>query len=119
MDPTNPREIAHFDRGPLDRAELMLGGYWSTYWFDGFIYGSEIARGLDIFQLVPSEHLTENEIANEIAAARLATYGEFNTQAQTRVTWPAAPVVARAYLDQMARNRGIQPQRAAAVEELS
>ena len=110
-DPTNPVEIAFFDRGPLDEAQLMLGGYWSTYWFDGRIYGSEIARGLDIFELIPSEHLT----ANEIAAARSARYGEFNTQSQPRVTWPAEVPVAKAYLDQMARNMGIRPERASAV----
>ncbi len=111
-DPANPEEIAFFDRGPLDEAQLMLGGYWSTYWFDGYIYGAEIARGLDIFELVASEHLSENEIA----AAKLAQYGEFNTQAQTRVTWPAAVPVARSYLDQMGRNQGIDPVRANAVE---
>jgi hypothetical protein len=111
-DPENPQEIAFFDRGPLDESRIMLGGYWSTYWFDGFIYGAEIARGLDVFELVASEHLTENEIE----AAKLARYGEFNTQAQPRVTWPAAAPVARAYLDQMARNQGIKQERASAVE---
>jgi hypothetical protein len=113
-DPANPFEIAFFDRGPLDEARLMLGGYWSTYWFDGYIYGAEIARGLDIFGLTPSDHLT----ANEIEAALLAEYGGFNTQAQPRVTWPAATPVARAYLDQMARNEGIDPARAQVVEEV-
>ncbi len=110
-DPTEPVEIAFFDRGPLDETQLMLGGYWSAYWFDGRIYGAEIARGLDIFELVPSEHLT----ADEIAAAHLARYGEFNTQSQPRVSWPAAVPVARAYLDQMERNEGIRPERAEAV----
>ena len=110
-DPSNPVEIAFFDRGPLSDTELMLGGYWSAYWFDGRVYGTEIARGLDIFELVPSEHLT----ADEIAAAKMARYGEFNTQSQPRVTWPAAAPVARSYLDQMARNEGIRPERADAV----
>jgi hypothetical protein len=95
----------------LDETQLMLGGYWSAYWFDGRIYGAEIARGLDIFELVPSEQLT----ADEIAAAHLARYGEFNTQSQPRVSWPAAVPVARAYLDQMERNEGIRPERAEAV----
>lgn len=113
-DPTDPVEIAFFDRGPLDEAQLMLGGYWSTYWFDGRIYGAEIARGLDIFELIPSEHLT----ANEIAAARSARYGEFNTQSQPRVTWPAEAAVARAYLDQLARNQGIKDERADAATRL-
>ena len=64
------------------------------------IYGTEIARGMDVFELVPSEHLTENEIA----AARIADQGElFNPQQQFRVTWPAEPVVARAYMDQLNR----------------
>ena len=113
-DPANPFEIAFFDRGPLDAERLMLGGYWSTYWFDGYIYGAEIARGLDIFALTASDHLS----ANEIEAALLAEYGEFNTQAQPRISWPAATPVARAYLDQMARNDGIDPDRARAVEEV-
>jgi hypothetical protein len=110
-DPANPIEIAFFDRGPLSETDLMLGGYWSTYWFNGYIFGTEIARGLDIFELAPSEHLT----ANEIAAARLAEYEEFNTQSQPRVTWPAATPVALAYLDQLTRNQGIRLERAEAV----
>jgi len=61
-DSTNPVEIAYFDRGPIHKDKLVLGGYWSTYWYNGKIYGTEIARGLDVFSLTPSEHLTENEI---------------------------------------------------------
>jgi uncharacterized protein (DUF305 family) len=99
-DSANPVEIAYFDRGPIHEDHLILGGYWSTYWYNGKIYGTEIARGLDVFALVPSEHLTENEIA----AAMLADQGElFNPQQQFRVTWPAEPVVARAYMDQLNR----------------
>jgi uncharacterized protein (DUF305 family) len=99
-DSANPVEIAYFDRGPIHEDHLILGGYWSTYWYDGMIYGTEIARGMDVFELVPSEHLTENEIA----AARIADQGElFNPQQQFRVTWPAEPVVARAYMDQLNR----------------
>ena len=106
-DSANPVEIAHFDRGPLDDKHLVLGGYWSTYWYDGRIYGTEIARGLDVLTLQPSEHLT----ANEIAAAALADQGgSFNPQRQLPVTWPAAsPVVARAYVDQLARGQAITP----------
>lgn len=104
-DAANPVEIAFFDRGPLSDSLLHLGGYWSTYWFDGRIYGAEIARGLDIFELRPSEHLSENEIA----AARLVRTGEFNAQHQTEITWPAAYPVARAYLDQLTRS-GALPQ---------
>ena len=106
-DSANPVEIAHFDRGPLDDKHLVLGGYWSTYWYDGRIYGTEIARGLDVLTLQPSEHLT----ANEIAAAALADQGgSFNPQRQLPVTWPAAsPVVARAYVDQLVRGQAITP----------
>ena len=77
-----------------------MGGYWSTYWYNGKIYGTEIARGLDVLALEASEFLTENEIA----AAVIADQGElFNPQQQFRVTWPAEPVVARAYIDQLER----------------
>ncbi|MEE8526411.1 MAG: DUF305 domain-containing protein [Thermoanaerobaculia bacterium] len=99
-DSANPVEIAYFDRGPIDAEELVLGGFWSTYFYDGRIYGTEIARGLDILALVPSEHLSENEIA---AAALADQGGVFNPQQQFRVGWPAEPSVARAYLDQLGR----------------
>lgn len=99
-DSSDPVEIAYFDRGPIDAEELILGGYWSTYWYGGRIYGTEIARGVDVFELAPSDFLS----ANEIAAATLADQGEvFNPQQQLPVTWPVAPVVARAYVDQLAR----------------
>ncbi|NKI36611.1 DUF305 domain-containing protein [Wenzhouxiangella sp. XN79A] len=99
-DSENAVEIAYFDRGPIDSEELVTGGYWSTYWFDGRIYGTEIVRGLDVFALTPSEYLTENEIA----AAELAVDGGvFNPQQQFVVTWPDVPVVARAYVDQLNR----------------
>jgi hypothetical protein len=105
-DSANPIEIAYFDRGPVDAEELILGGYWSTYWYDGKIYGTEIVRGLDVFSLVPSEHLTENEIA----AAALGNQGNvFNPQTQFPVTWPAEPVVAGAYLDQLERDNELSP----------
>jgi hypothetical protein len=97
-DSARPVEIAYFDRGPIDAEDLVVGGYWSAYWYKGRIYGTEIVRGLDVLALLPSEHLT----ANEIAAAALADQGAlFNPQQQFRVTWPAEPVVARAYLDQL------------------
>ena len=105
-DPAAPFEIAFFDRGPLDAQQLITGGYWSTYWYNGHIYASEIARGLDVFKLSPSEHLSQNEIN----AAMLAYVDEFNPQLQRRVTWPAATVVAHAYVDQLARSKGIEPQ---------
>lgn len=100
-DSANPVEIAYFDRGPIHEDALVLAGYWSTYWYNGRIYGTEIARGLDVFALTPSEHLSENEIA----AAELADQGGvFNPQQQFPVTWPAVPVVARAYIDQLVRS---------------
>ncbi|MEM6820273.1 MAG: DUF305 domain-containing protein [Pseudomonadota bacterium] len=100
-DSAEPVEIAFFDRGPIDEESLVLGGYWSTYWYDGLIYGTEIVRGLDVFELLPSEHLTENEIN----AAKLANQGAiFNPQQQLPVSWPAEPVVARAYIDQLQRD---------------
>jgi uncharacterized protein (DUF305 family) len=100
-DSAKPVEIAYFDRGPIDAEDLVLGGYWSTYWYQGRIYGTEIVRGLDVFALVPSEYLSEAEIA---AAALAEQGGLFNPQQQFRVTWPAEPVVARAYLDQFERS---------------
>ncbi len=94
-------ESAYFDRGPVHEEHLVLGGYWSTYWYNGKVYGTEIARGLDVLSLVPSEHLSENEIA----AALIANQGElFNPQQQFRITWPANPVVAGAYIDQLVRS---------------
>jgi hypothetical protein len=98
-DSANPVEIAWFDRGPLSEDELYLGGYWSAYWHNGQIYGPEIVRGLDVLQLTPSEHLTENEIA----AANLIRFEEANPQLQESFQWPNEPVVARAYLDQLRR----------------
>lgn len=97
-DPMNPTEIAYFDRGPLgDR--LMIGGSWSAYWFNGRIYSSEIARGLDVLRLVPSDQLS----AAEIAAAEAIMIDEINPQTQTRISWANTPDVAGAYLDQLKR----------------
>ena len=100
-DSAKPLEIAYFDRGPIHPERMVVGGYWSTYFYDGKIYGTEIIRGLDVLELTPSEHLTENEIA----AAKLAQMdGVFNPQQQFPVTWPAEPVVAKAYVDQLVRS---------------
>jgi hypothetical protein len=111
-DSANPVEIAYFDRGPVNPSQLVTAGQWSTYWYNGYLYGAEIARGLDVFRLKPSDHLTQNELE----AARLVRYEVFNAQEQPKVTWPAGPVVARAYLDQLTRSHAIQPQRAAALK---
>jgi len=102
-DRDNPVEIAFFDRGPMTE-QLTLGGYWSTYWYNGSIYGSEIGRGLDVFQLEPSEFLTRNEIE----AAKLVKVDRFNPQLQERITWPASFVVARAYVDGLAREDALR-----------
>ncbi|MEO1188178.1 MAG: DUF305 domain-containing protein [Pseudomonadota bacterium] len=101
-DSANPQEIAYFDRGPLHEELLVLGGYWSTYWYDGRIYGTAIARGLDVFELLPSDAMS----ANEIAAAANANQGElFNPQQQFSITWQQGdPAVAMAYVDQLERS---------------
>jgi len=103
-DSANPVEIAYFDRGPLNAKHLVFGGYWSTYWYNGKIYGTETMRGLDVLALLPSEYLSENEIA---AAAIADEGGVFNPQQQTRVTWPADVVVALAYRDQLQRDNAL------------
>ena len=104
-DSANPVEIAYFDRGPIDAEHMIGGGYWSAYWYQGKIYGTEIVRGLDVLSLTPSEFLSENEIA----AAALADQGSlFNPQQQLKYDWPADPVVARAYLDQLERANELQ-----------
>ena len=111
-DGVKPVEIAFFDRGPIDGSRLVPGGYWSAYWYNGQIYGSEIARGIDVFRLKPSEYLSQNEID----AATLIRNEELNTQQQTKIAWPASTPVALAYVDQLTRSRGIQPDRARAVK---
>jgi len=111
-DSSKPVEIAFFDRGPIDGKQLFTGGYWSAYWYNGAIYGAEIARGLDVFKLKPSEFLSQSEID----AATLVRSEEFNAQDQTKITWPASPIVARAYLDQLTRGHAVQPARARAVK---
>jgi hypothetical protein len=110
-DAAKPVEIAFFDRGPIDAKNLITAGYWSTYWYNGYIYGTEMARGIDVFKLTPSAFLSQNEID----AALLVKTTEFNAQQQPKVTWPPSSAVARAYLDQLTRGNAIQPQRAAAV----
>jgi len=110
-DSANPIEIAYFDRGPVDADELILGGYWSAYWYDGYIYATEISRGLDVFALQASEFLTPNEIE----AASLGGVDVVNPQLQRRHIWPAEPVVVHAYLDQLVRDDAVD---AAAVAPL-
>jgi hypothetical protein len=109
--PAKPVEIAFFDRGPVDAGSMKMGGQWGTYWYNGHIYGSEIARGLDVFALKPSEHLSQNEID----AAKLVRTDVANPQVQTKIVWPAAFVVAHAYVDQLERGQGLAGGRISAV----
>jgi hypothetical protein len=111
-DASAPVEIAFFDRGPLDANRLIVGGYWSAYWYNGYVYGTEMARGLDVFTLTPSTHLSQHEID----AARLLRVDTFNVQHQQRLEWPAHPTVARAYLDQLRRGTAVAAPRLQAVE---
>ena len=113
-DSSNPVEIAFFDRGPIDADHLVMGGYWSAYWYRGFIYGTEIARGLDILRLLPSEYLTQHEIA----AASLVAPETFNAQQQRRIDWPVDPMVARAYLDQLTQSETIATEQAEALADV-
>jgi hypothetical protein len=112
-DPAKPVEIAYFDRGPVDAKELESGGYWSTYWYNGYIYGSEMARGLDVFALTPSAFLSQNEID----AANTVKLNYYNVQGQTRFVWPTTFALARAYLDQLERSEGLAGEEIAAARE--
>jgi hypothetical protein len=102
-DPKNAKEIAFFDRGPVDPDELTLAGSWSAYWYNGYIYSSEIMRGLDVFELLPSGLLSQNEID----AAKTVRFEYLNTQEQPKLVWPASFALARAYVDQLERSGGL------------
>ena len=110
-DAAHPFEIAYFDRGPVDPAKRASGGQWSTYWYNGYIYGSEIARGVDVLKLVPNKYITQNEID----ASNQVHFDILNVQNQPKITWPSNFVVARAYLDQLARGSSLAPERIAAL----
>jgi hypothetical protein len=110
-DPANPKEIAYFDRGPVDGTRLIMGGSWSVYWYNGLIVNSEIARGLDVFELLPNGLLTQNEID----AAKTVQFDYLNAQEQRRFVWPASFAKARAFLDQLERNSGLTAERITAV----
>jgi hypothetical protein len=102
-DENKPIEIAYFDRGAIDPKMLILGGEWSAYWYNGHIYASEIARGLDVLELTANEFLTQNEIE----AAKTIQVAELNVQNQQRIVWPNKLVVAKAYLDQLERSQAL------------
>ena len=131
-DENNAFEIAYFDRGsinppaavdvPIPPAEAAaraaqrgggnnLGGSWGAYYWNGYIYSSELDRGMDVYELLPSKHLS----ANEIAAAKLVKFTEFNPQSQPKYTWPPAFVVVRSYLDQLVRGNGLASERTTAI----
>jgi hypothetical protein len=112
-DPKHPREIAFFDRGPVDSTRMASGGYWSSYWYNGVIVGSEISRGLDIFELKPSGFISQNEIE----AAKSVHLDYFNAQGQVKLVWPATFSLARAYVDQLERSNGLDAGKISAVRE--
>ncbi|MGB7284286.1 MAG: hypothetical protein WBE13_18620 [Candidatus Acidiferrum sp.] len=112
-DPAHPFEIAYFDRGPIDPHILVLGGDWSAYWYNGYIYGSEIARGLDVFELKPTKYLTQNEID----AAKSVRVDLLNVQNQQKIEWPAQLVVAKAYIDQLSRSQALPANQIASLQK--
>ncbi len=112
-DAAHPFEIAYFDRGPIDPKMLVLGGEWAAYWYNGYIYGSEIARGVDVFELAPTKFLTQNEID----AAKAIRVPELNVQNQQKIEWPTRLVVAKAYMDQLSRSQALPAERIAALQK--
>jgi len=112
-DAKHPKEIAFFDRGPVDSTKLEDGGYWSAYWYNGVIVSSEMARGLDIFELKPSGFVSQNEID----AAKSVRLDYLNTQGQPKLVWPATFSLARAYVDQLERSKGLEAGKISAVRE--
>ncbi|MFN2399711.1 MAG: LVIVD repeat-containing protein [Gemmatimonadaceae bacterium] len=112
-DASNPKEIAYFDRGPVDATRMVSGGSWSVYWYNGAIVSSEIARGLDIFELTPSEHISQNEID----AAKTVHLDHLNAQGQPKFVWPPSFALARAYIDQLERSKCLGAGRISAMRE--
>lgn len=106
-DPDNPIEIAFHDRGPIDGTQRSMAGSWSVYWYNGYLVSSEIRRGLDIFELTPSAHISQNEID----AARTVRFEYFNAQQQRKFVWPPSFALARSYLDQLERAGGLTTER--------
>ena len=126
-DADHPKELAYFDRGSIDPPRDVdaplptgpggrpqrgtIGGSWGAYWWNGLIFSSELDRGFDIFELLPSDELS----ANEIAAAKLVRWSEYNPQSQPKIEWPAAFPVVRSYLDQLVRWNGLARERTSAI----
>ncbi|MBL0940374.1 MAG: hypothetical protein IBJ03_15875 [Gemmatimonadaceae bacterium] len=131
-DADNAFEIGYFDRGSINPPRPVdvpaaaaaaaagvrgggntIGGSWGAYYWNGLIFSSELDRGMDILELTPSPQLS----ANEIAAAKLVRYEQFNPQSQPKYVWPAAFVVVRSYLDQLVRNQGLAADRTTAIDQ--
>src|SRR5439155_8288261 len=126
-DPDHPYELAFFDRGPVDappapgdttagisRQRGTIGGSWGAYYWNGYVYSSELARGFDVLELLPTDKLS----ANELAAAKLVKFTEYNPQSQPKITWPPAFPVIRSYLDQLVRNDGLAEARRTAISNV-
>ena len=131
-DPDHPQELAYFDRGSIDpapggsdvpvapattapgggRGRGTIGGSWGAYYWNGMIYSSELDRGFDVMELTPSDKIS----ANEIAAAKLVTFKQYNPQSQPKIVWPAAFPVVRSYLDQLVRGNGLDAARTTAID---
>ncbi|HEV8215125.1 MAG TPA: hypothetical protein VGP95_04800 [Gemmatimonadaceae bacterium] len=112
-DPAHPHELAFFDRGPNDSTRAQGGGYWSAYWYNGHIVGSEMQRGLDVFELIPSAAITQNEID----AAKTVSWNFLNVQDQPKIVWPASFPLSRAYTDQLERWKGLSATQVSAVRD--
>ena len=112
-DVAHPKEIAFFDRGPVDATRLVMGGSWSAYWYNGLIVSSEIARGLDVYELLPSGLITQNELD----AAKTVHFDSYNVQDQQKFVWPASFALARAYVDQLERSKGLSATELQAVRD--
>ena len=112
-DAAHPKEIAFFDRGPVDPTRMISGGSWSVYWYNGMIVSSEIARGLDIYELLPSGLISQNELD----AAKTVTFDFLNAQEQRKFVWPPSFAKARAFLDQLERGNGLPAAKVTAARE--
>ncbi len=110
-DPAHPKEIAFQDRGPIDGTMQGNGGTWSVYWYNGYMYSSEIARGLDVFELQPSAFISQNEID----AAKSVKFDYLNVQGQQKIVWPPSFSLSRAYVDQLERSKGYTPEKLASI----
>ncbi|HEY2162747.1 MAG TPA: hypothetical protein VGH04_02095, partial [Gemmatimonadaceae bacterium] len=112
-DAKHPKEIAYFDRGPIDSTRFSMGGSWSAYWYNGSIVSSEIARGLDVAELVPTEFVTQNEID----AAETVHWDQLNVQGQPKIVWPPSFPLAKAFVDQLERNKCLSGTRITSIRQ--